>query len=400
VIRGALLAAIAGLVGTVLAQAPHRGCAAGGTAGSAGDGGAEVVATSAGSGAAAGGAGGQDDPYAGADEGEPVPARDGGADPQTDGGERGAGGAAADGGPSRGGAPSTGDDEDRTRTAKERAQRLMSEGVRLLRRAAYAPALVKFRQAHRRYPSPKLLLNMGTTLRLLGRNAEALEAYGRYRAGKEVDPARLAELEPVVEELYRRVAGVTVFIDDDDAIARLDGRPLASLDGSRWIWLEPGEHVLLVESPGHPSKVQVLRMSAGDRRNLVIELERELAPVRPATPSLRTTGTVLGAIGIGGLAVAAALGITAVVLDQAAAEHCRADAPSRCDSTGASLGAHAGGLEAATLATLATAATIGGIGLTLYLVSPASDPTAAAAAPVKAELGPTGIVVHGRFRGL
>jgi len=385
---------VASLVGTLVAHTPHRGCAAGGTAGAGGTPDARAgTATDAGAGE--GGTAG-DDPYAAAEDAAEPAGRDGGGDRSADSSTGGGAGEVGGDGGAGGAEP---DDEGR-RTAKERAQQLMSRGVSLLRRAAYAPALVQFHEAYRLYPSPKLLLNMGTTLRLLGRNAEALDAYDRYRQGKNVDPARLAELKPVVEDLYRRVAGVTVFIDDDAAIARLDGRPLASLDGSRWIWLEPGEHVLLVERSGRPSKIQVLRMEAGDRRNLVIELEREPTPQPRSTPSLRTTGTVLGAVGMGGVAVAAGLGITALVLDRAAAEHCHPDAPNRCDDTGANLGAHAGGLEAASIATLATAATIGGVGLTLYLVTPADTPDEGEPPPLEAEIGPLGLVLRGRFTGL
>ncbi|RLB51424.1 MAG: hypothetical protein DRI90_22955 [Deltaproteobacteria bacterium] len=362
------LTQLALMIGTValLAQAPHRDCAAEGGAGRAGGGGAMP----------------QDELDAGAA-----------------GGDAGAGGTEATGGGNAVDGPSLDDAEPAPQSAKQQAQDLMSAGVSLLRKAAFALALDKFHEAYRLYPSPKLLLNIGTTLRILGRHADALDTYGRYQAGKDVDPARLAELKPVLEELYRRVAGITVFVDDDDAIARLDGRPLATLDGSRWIWFEPGEHVLLIERRGRPSMVQVLRMKAGERRNLVIELEREPTTSRRAPPSLRTTGTVLGAIGIAGVAVAAALGITALVLDSAAADHCHPDAPNRCDSAGASLGAYAGGLEGAAILGLATAGTVGGIGLTLFLVAPAPEPATEEGPAIPPAVGGAGFVVRGRFAG-
>jgi len=245
---------------------------------------------------------------------------------------------------------------------------------------------------------------MGTTLRVLGRHAEAIEAYERYRSEPGADPKRLAEVERELADLYPRVAGVTVFVDDDQATALLDGGPLASLDGSRWIWLEPGEHVLLVERAGRPTITRVLRVQAGERNNLVIELGRPpTLPLRRPV-ELRTAAAGLGVAGGVGVAVGAGLGVVALVLDGEASDHCLPDAPNRCDATGASFGAYAHGLETAAIVSLVTASTLGAVGLTLYLASPATAGAAAPAIAPSAHLGlgpgdPTGswLRVRGRF---
>src|SRR5262249_7677027 len=57
------------------------------------------------------------------------------------------------------------------------AAALMTEGVRQLRAQAYEQALANFLEAYNKFPSPKILLNIASTLRDMGRFADAANSY-------------------------------------------------------------------------------------------------------------------------------------------------------------------------------------------------------------------------------
>src|SRR5579863_8770121 len=74
------------------------------------------------------------------------------------------------------------------------AKQLMQTGVRLLEAHDYLGALEVFKSAYERFPSAKILLNIGTTLKLLERKCEAANAYQRYLGAIDADPARRSEV--------------------------------------------------------------------------------------------------------------------------------------------------------------------------------------------------------------
>src|SRR4051812_8099873 len=67
------------------------------------------------------------------------------------------------------------------------AKSLVQTGVRLLEAKDYLGALAIFKDAYSRFASVKILLNIGTTYKLLGRDAEAANAYQRYIDSPDAD---------------------------------------------------------------------------------------------------------------------------------------------------------------------------------------------------------------------
>ncbi len=63
---------------------------------------------------------------------------------------------------------------------KSDAKELLQLGVKLLNSKDYLGALAVFKDAYRKFPSAKILLDIGTTLRVLKRTAEAANAYQAY----------------------------------------------------------------------------------------------------------------------------------------------------------------------------------------------------------------------------
>ncbi len=65
-------------------------------------------------------------------------------------------------------------------SAHREARALFEEANGLARRGEHARALERFRAAYALFPSPRILLNMSTTLRALGQDLEAAVGYERW----------------------------------------------------------------------------------------------------------------------------------------------------------------------------------------------------------------------------
>jgi tetratricopeptide (TPR) repeat protein len=110
------------------------------------------------------------------------------------------------------------------------AKELMQLGVKLLKSKDYLGALAVFKDAFERFPSSKILLNIGTTLKLLDRNAEAANTYQRYLDARDSDPKRRAEVTREIADLDKGLAHLAITapaeaelqIGDDEWIAPID----------------------------------------------------------------------------------------------------------------------------------------------------------------------------------
>jgi tetratricopeptide (TPR) repeat protein len=86
--------------------------------------------------------------------------------------------------------------------ARAEAKRLKDEATAAFDRGDAATALTLFRKAHERFPSPRLLYNIGRTAERLGRTAEALAAYRQFRDSGVEAPA---EVKRLAEEAIARL---------------------------------------------------------------------------------------------------------------------------------------------------------------------------------------------------
>lgn len=175
------------------------------------------------------------------------------------------------------------DDE---QTSKQRAQELLTEGNALLASGDNQQALAKFEQAHALFPSPALLLNIGTTLRALGRNAEAANTYARY-IGTRQDSTKLEEVTRALAAVDRLV-GVLTVVSRGANLVTVDGRPVARELGGV-IRVEPGDHAVAATKPGFSPRRREISIAAGERQTVRLELE----PVAgPSTTEPTATGPI------------------------------------------------------------------------------------------------------------
>ncbi|MDX2092881.1 MAG: hypothetical protein SFX73_33840 [Kofleriaceae bacterium] len=102
------------------------------------------------------------------------------------------------------------------------AKSLMQSGVRLLEAKDYLGALAVFKDAYARFPSAKILLNIGTTLNLLDRKAEAANTYQRYLDSPEADPARKADVSQALIDLDKSVGILEITVVPDGAEVQIN----------------------------------------------------------------------------------------------------------------------------------------------------------------------------------
>jgi hypothetical protein len=156
---------------------------------------------------------------------------------------------------------------------KTDAKTLMATGVKLLEDKNYVGALAVFTDAYKDFPSAKILLNIGTTLKLLDRKAEAANVYERYLASPDADGSRRTEVTDVISDLDKSLGRVTINLTPGDAEVQVDG---AWLKGSRIIHLNPGGSILHTRRDGYVPADRNINLSAGQQ--LVVGIALSPAP--------------------------------------------------------------------------------------------------------------------------
>lgn len=256
------------------------------------------------------------------------------------------------------------------------AQKLLTQGNQLVGEGDYVAALEKFKAAYERYPSPKILLNIGTTLRQLGRNVDAAEVYETYLHDPNADPARRADLERILGEIDAVVGRIRIRMEAPEAVVRVDGKQIENFENGMSVRVNPGEHTVVGEREGFPPSVQTFTLKPREEHLVVLRFsvpkpKRVVVTSPPPPPSTqRTIALVLGGVGIAGLGMSAVFGVLAKVNNDDAISHCL---PSNvCDAEGVDLGG-----AAESQATVSTAAFLIGAGVlatgVVLLVTTPSD---------------------------
>ena len=184
---------------------------------------------------------------------------------------------------------------------EDQARGFFKDGVELLQKGSFEQALERFERAYELWKNPKILLNIATTLRELGRLPEAAEAYEQYLRDPGADPARTADVRNALGEIDAKVLRVRIEVLTPGAIVTIDGVPLQSerqrttgrivralpdereQTRERLVRLVPGEHSVGASLDGYEPWSQSVVGAAGERKALRIELE-VIAPKASAPP--------------------------------------------------------------------------------------------------------------------
>jgi hypothetical protein len=167
---------------------------------------------------------------------------------------------------------------------KADAKTLMATGVKLLEDKNYLGALSVFTDAYKEFASAKILLNIGTTLKLLDRKAEAANVYERYLSSPDADAARRTEVTEVINDLDKWLGRVTVNLEPADAELQVDGE---WLKGSRIIHVNPGGSVIHARRDGYQNADRNISVVGGQQ--LVVPIALVVVPKAVDKPIVITT---------------------------------------------------------------------------------------------------------------
>ncbi len=174
---------------------------------------------------------------------------------------------------------------------KGNAKALMQSGLKLFAAKDYLGALAVFKDAYARFPSGKILLNIGTTLVKLDRPAEAANAYQGYLDSPDLDPVKQAEAQRVLADLDKRVGILALTTTPSDAELDLgeSWHPAADLARTR---VMPGEITIRVRRATYKPVTRTVTARAGATETLTIALQLEAVTPIP-TPSGELGPTVV-----------------------------------------------------------------------------------------------------------
>jgi hypothetical protein len=203
--------------------------------------------------------------------------------------------------------------------SKMDAKALMTTGVRLLEAKDYLGALALFREAYVRFPSAKILLNIGTTLKLLDRKAEAANTYQHYLDSQDADPNRAKQVIGELAELDKSVGVVEVIVRPADAEVSFGDEWIPAARAKQWR-VPPGAIKIGARKQGYLNAEQTSTVAAGAKTSITVALAEVpkqpvstisddlIAQVEPEKPRSR-----IGAIAMLHVSVVPKLGSAALV---------------------------------------------------------------------------------------
>ncbi len=184
-------------------------------------------------------------------------------------------------------------------TDKGDARALVASGLKLYAAKDYLGALAVFKGAYARFPSTKILLNIGTTLRALGRKAEAANTYQRYLDASDTDATRKPEVERVLVELDRHVGIVEVAVTPDGAQVKVgDDDWVPALRATRYR-VPPGSVVVSARHADYALAAKSIEVEAGTRVQVALALvAMPLAAASSSTSAATSSSLGLQARGV------------------------------------------------------------------------------------------------------
>ena len=233
----------------------------------------------------------------------------------------------------------------------------MQSGVKLFEAHDYLGALAIFRDAYARFASAKILLNIGTTLALLDRQADAANAYQKYVDSPDADPTRRADVVAQIAVLDKASGILELSVAPSNAEVLLDGAWVSVKPSMVWR-VPPGDYSVQARAKGfdpreihgtvvagghQPVAITLSAMSYRRRRTMTV-----VATVTPEPPRSRFGGFVVAHVSVvPKLGSAALVGASADLTSQLTAEAAVILGPGLASSGSATLpppklGAYAG----------------------------------------------------------
>jgi hypothetical protein len=173
------------------------------------------------------------------------------------------------------------------------AQALMIEGVKQLQAKSYEQALANFLEAYAKFPSPKILLNVASTLRDMGRLADAANTYQRYLLDPATGAERVAEVKELLLKLDEQLTILTVRVFPRGSSISIDGGPFIPVGTSLQTRVRPGIHLVRIRQAEAGNEITVNGFE-GENKEVAAAVQVQVATPTPTptpTPPPTTTPT-------------------------------------------------------------------------------------------------------------
>jgi len=168
------------------------------------------------------------------------------------------------------------------------AQALMTEGVKQLQARSYDQALANFLEAYSKFPSPKILLNIASTLRDMGRLADAANTYQRYLLDPSTGAERVAEVKEILLRLDEQLTILTIRVFPRGSDLSIDGGPFIAVGSSLLTRVRPGIHLVRIRKDTATSELTVNGFEGENKEvsaALKVEVTGDVLPPPVPTPT-------------------------------------------------------------------------------------------------------------------
>jgi hypothetical protein len=172
--------------------------------------------------------------------------------------------------------------------ARPLAQALMTEGVKQLQAKSYDQALANFLEAYAKFPSPKILLNVASTLRDMGRLADAANTYQRYLLDPATGAERVGEVKELLIKLDEQLTILTVRVFPSGSDISIDGGPFIPVGTSLLTRVRPGIHLVRIKKVDAANEVSINGFE-GENKEVPAQLVMDTS--RPAVGTERPAPT-------------------------------------------------------------------------------------------------------------
>lgn len=162
------------------------------------------------------------------------------------------------------------------------AQALMTEGVKQLHAKAYDQALANFLEAYAKFPSPKILLNIASTLRDMGRYADAANTYQRYLTDPATGPERVTEVKELLNKLDEQLTILTIRVAPRLSTISIDAGSFIPVGSTLVTRVRPGLHLVRVRNADKSGEITVNGFE-GENKEVLASISLEV-PVEPPQP--------------------------------------------------------------------------------------------------------------------
>jgi len=155
------------------------------------------------------------------------------------------------------------------------AKSLMQSGLKLFSAKDYLGALAVFRTAYERFPSGKILLNIGTTLLKLDRKADAANAYQRYLDSPDADAAKQTEVTRVIGELDKELARLDIWVTPADGEVQINESEWTKVADVKRYRVGKGQTTVRARRKGFKQAEEVFKVGPGETRSVSLTLTEE-----------------------------------------------------------------------------------------------------------------------------